>query len=147
MTGQPEAKLNDLTKAVRYPDAPERAYLKSAETDFNSPDSQWATDFLGSLHLSDKVEVTASRNVVAHVATIGRREFIFLANFDGLKAGEVATPRTQSDIQITLQAPAGTQLHILPFMGVESTVSGKRQGRQMQFTLPSVERGAIAWIN
>jgi len=149
MTGQSDAKLNDLSKAVRYPDAPERAYLKSAETDFNSPDSPWAIDFLHSLHLSDKVEVTASRNVVAHVATIGRREFIFLANFDGLKAGEVATPSTQHDIQITLQAPAGTQLqlHVLPFLGVESVISGKQQGSQMRFALPSVERGAIAWIN
>src|SRR3984957_12487422 len=147
ITGQSDAKLNDLSKAGRYPDAPERAYLKSAETDFDSPDSPWASDFLHSLHLSDKVEVTASRNVVVHVATIGRRQFIFLANFDGLKAGEVATPRTQHDIQLTLQAPAGTQLHILPFLGVESVISGKQQGHQMQFTLPSVERGAIAWIN
>ena len=147
MTGQADAKLGDLSKAVRYPDAPERAYLKAAEADFNSPDSQWATDFLRSLHLSDKVEVTASRDVVAHVATIGRRQFIFLANFDGLKAGEVATPSTQHDIKVTLQAPAGTQLHILPFLGVESVISGKQQGRQMQFTLPSVERGAVAWIN
>jgi hypothetical protein len=147
MTGQTDAKLNDLSKAVRYADAPERAYLKSAETDFDSPDSPWATDFLHSLRLSDKVEITASRNVVAHVATIGRRQLIFLANFDGLKAGEVATPRTQHDIQITLQAPSGTQLHILPFLGVESTIPGKQQGRQMQFTLPSVERGAVAWIN
>ena len=147
MTGQSDAKLNDLSNAVRYPDAPERAYLKGAEADFNSPDSSWATDFLRSLHLSEKVEVTASRNLVAHVATIGTRQFIFLANFDGLKAGEVATPRTQHDIQITLQAPAGTQLHILPFLGVESMISGKQQAGQMRFTLPSVERGAIAWIN
>jgi hypothetical protein len=146
-TGQADARLNDLSNAVHYPDAPERAYLKEAEADFNGPDSRWATDFLGSLHLSNKVEVTASRNLVAHVATIGARPYIFLANFDGLKAGEVATPRAQHDIQITLQAPAGTQLHILPFMGVESVISGKQQASQMQFTLPSVERGAIAWVN
>ena len=147
MTGQSDAKLDDLSSARRYPDAPERAYLKTAETDFDSPDSSWATDFLHTLHLSGKVEVTASRNVVAHAATIGTRQFLFLANFDGLKAGEVATPRTQHDIQITLPAPAGTQLHILPFLGAESMISGKQQGGQMRFKLPSVERGAIAWID
>ena len=147
MTGQADAKLGDLSKAVRYPDAPERAYLKAAEADFNSPDSPWATEFLRDLHLSGKVEVTASRNLVAHVATIGTRKYIFLANFDGLKAGEVATPRTQHDVQITLEAPAGTQLHILPFLGVESVISGKQKGSQMRFMLPSVERGAVAWIN
>ena len=147
ITGQADAKLGDLNKAIRYPDAPERAYLKAAEADFNSPDSPWAIDFLRSLHLSGKVEVTASRNLVAHVATIGTRKYIFLANFDGLKAGEIATPRTQHDVQIALEAPAGTQLHILPFLGVESVISGKQQGRQVRFTLPSVDRGAVAWIN
>jgi hypothetical protein len=147
VTGQADAKLGDLSKAVRYPDTPERAYLKTAEADFNSPDSPWATDFLRDLHLSDKVEVTASRNLVAHVATIGTRKYIFLANFDGLKAGEVATPHTLHDVQITLEAPAGTQLHILPFLGVESVVSGKQHAGRMRFTLPSVERGAVAWIN
>jgi hypothetical protein len=147
MTGQADPKLNDLSNAGRYPDMPERAYLKTAEADFNSPDSPWATDFLHSLHVSDKVAVTASRNLVAHVSMIGTRQYIFMANFDGLRPGEVATPRTQHDIQITLEAPAGTQLHILPFLGVESVISGKQRGRQMQFALPSVDRGAIAWIN
>jgi len=147
LTGQSDTKLNDLRNAVRYPDAPERAYLKTAEADFNSPDSPAATDFLRSFRLSGKVVVTASRNLVAHVATIGTRQYIFLANFDGLRAGEVATPRTQHDIQITLEAPAGAQLHILPFLGVESVISGKHRARQMQFTLPAVDRGAVAWIN
>jgi hypothetical protein len=121
--------------------------LKTAEADFSSPDSAWATEFLRSLHLADKVEVTASRNVVAQVATIGARRYIFLANFDGLKAGAVATPSTQHDVQITMEAPAGTQLHILPFLGVESVISGKQRDGQMRFTLPAVDRGAVAWVN
>ncbi len=146
-TGHADAKVNELSNAVRYPDAPERAYLQAVEADFNGPDPQWATDFLGSLHLANQVEVTASRNVVAHVATIGTRRYVFLANFDGLKAGEVATPQVQHDVQITLPASAGAQLHILPFMGVESVISGKQQASRMHFTLPSVERGAVAWVN
>jgi hypothetical protein len=146
-TGKTDAKLSDLNAAVRYPDAPERAYLKAAEADFSSADSTWATEYLGELHLTNKVEVKASRNVVAQVATIGNRPYVFLANFDGLKPGSIATPLTQHDVQITMEAPAGAKLHILPFMGVESVISGKQQANQMQFALPSVERGAIAWIN
>ena len=146
-TGKSDAKLGDLSKAVRYSETPERAYLKAAEADFNTADSPWGADFLRSLHVSSKVEVTASRNLVAHVAMIGTRRYVFLANFDGLKAGEVATPRTQHDVQITLEAPAGTQLHILPFLGVESVISGKQRDGQMRFTLPAVDRGAVAWVN
>jgi hypothetical protein len=146
-TGKSDARLGDLSKAVRYSDAPERAYLKAAEADFNSADSPWAADFLRSLHLSTNVEVTASRNLVAHVAMIGTRRYIFLANFDGLKAGAVATPSTQHDVQITMKAPAGTQLHILPFLGLESVISGKQRDGQMRFTLPAVDRGVVAWVN
>ena len=147
LTGQSDAKLKDLGNAARYSDAPERAYLKAAETDFQGPETDAAKEFLGGLHLAaDKVTVTASPNVVAHVAAIGGRPYIFLANFDGLKAGEIATPRTQNDIQITMEAPAGAQLHVLPFLGVESVIAGKPLAGQMQFTLPAVERGAVAWI-
>jgi hypothetical protein len=148
LTGHPDPKLQDLPTATRYPDAPERAYLKAAEADFNAPDTPAATDFLSSLNLtSDKVTVTASRNVVAHVSTIAGRPYIFLANFDGLEAGKIATPRTQRDIQITLDATEGKQLHVLPFLGVESVIPGKQRGEQMQFTLPAVDRGAVAWVN
>ncbi len=147
LTGQSDAKLQDVKNALRVPDSPERAYLRAAEADFQSPDNAAASDFLGSLHLTaDKVTVTASRNVAAHVATIGPHPYIFLANFDGLKAGEVATPRAQHDIQITMEAPAGTKLHVLPFLGVESVISGTERAGKMQFTLPAVERGAVAWI-
>lgn len=147
LTGQSDAKLQDLQNATRYPDAPERAYLKAAEANFDAPDTVAATNFLHGLSLAaDKVTVTASRNVVAHVATIGARPYIFLANFDGLKAGAIATPHTQHDIQITLEAPAETRLHVLPFLGVETVISGKPQSGEMQFTLPAVDRGAVAWV-
>ena len=84
LTGQTDTKLSDLHDATRHPDAPERAYLKAAEADFQGPDTAAAKDFLDGLHLpTDKVTVTASRNVVAHVATVGAHPYIFLANFDG----------------------------------------------------------------
>ena len=147
MTGQPDAKLNDLSKAHLYPDSPERAYLKSAEADFDHADPALAADLMRTLRVSSGVEVIASRNVVAHVATIGARHYIFLANFDALKAGEIATPRTQRDIEIKVDAHPGSQLHFLPFLGTESVVSSKPKGSGVEFTLPAVERGAVAWID
>ena len=147
ITGQPDAKLSDLSKAHLYPDSPERAYLKSAEADFERADPAVAADLMSTLRVSSGVEVTASRNVVAHVATIGTRRCIFLANFDGLKAGEVATPRTQRDIEVKVEAHPGSQLHFLPYLGTESVVSSKPDGSGVRFTLPAVERGAVAWID
>ena len=147
LTGHADPKLSDLSSAQRFPDAPERAYLHAAAADFGAPDTSAATDFLNSLHLSaGKVTVTASRNVVVHVAASGPRTYIFLANFDGLKPGEIATPRTQHDVQISVEAPEGTQLHVLPFLGKESLISGKPTAGKLNFKLPALERGAVAWI-
>ena len=144
-TGQTDAKLDDLPSAVRYLDAPERAYLKSAEADFNSADQTIARDLLHSLQTPGQVEVAASRNVVAHEATIGARQFIFLANFDGLKAGEIAIPRTQHDVIIAFPGNVVPRLHVLPFLGEEFTVSGKQESGVTRFIIPTLDRGAIAW--
>lgn len=145
-TGHADAKLDDLSKAVRFPSAPERVYLKNAEAGFDNPDPAAASELISALRVSSPVEVGASPNVVAHVAAIGRRRCIFLANFDGFKPGEVATPNTQRGVTITLQAPVGSRLHFLPFLGTESTVTGKSEGGRMRFVLPDLERGAVAWI-
>src|SRR6201996_1973832 len=141
ITGQPDAKLSDLSKAHLYPDSPERAYLKSAEANFEHADPAVAADLMSKLRASSGVEVTASRDVVAHVATIGTRRYIFLANFDGLKAGEIATPRTQRDIEVKVEPHPGSQLHFLPYLGTESVISSKPDGDAVRFTLPAVERG------
>ncbi len=146
LTGQPDARLHDLSKAVLYPDCPERAYLKAAEADFVHADQSIAAELMRTLSVSSGVDVTASRNVVAHVAKIGGRHYIFFANFDGLRGGEVATPQTQRDIEIKLDGVAGSRLHVLPFMGRETVVDGTPQGNGKQFTLPSLDRGAVVWV-
>jgi hypothetical protein len=147
ITGHPDSKLADLNKASLFPDAPERKYLTSAEADFDHPDAGAAADLFGALQIPGEIEVNASPRVVVHLARIGTRRYIFLANFDGLKPGEIATPLPQSGIQITLHVKPGAQLHILPFMGDESVLSGKPEGRDIRFTLPTLDRGAVAWID
>jgi hypothetical protein len=147
LTGHPDAKLNDLSKAHLFPDSPERAYLKSAEADFDHADPAKAAALMRTLRISSGVDITASRNVVAHAATIGTRHYIFFANFDGLKAGEVATPRTQRNIEIKFDGHPASQLHVLPFLGQESVVSSKPEGNGVRFTLPVLDRAAVAWID
>ena len=73
VTGQTDKKLRDVSSALRYPrHARERAYLKNAETDFASADPTIAKDLMKSLETPQSIEVHTSRNVAAHVATIGK---------------------------------------------------------------------------
>jgi hypothetical protein len=146
LTGETDAKLTDLSTAVRFPSTPERAYLKSAGADFNAADQADSKDLLKAVQVSQSIEVQASRNVVAHAATIGTRQYVFLANFDGLKGGEVATPNTQHDIMISVTESGTTKLHILPFLGEESKIQGIRKDGKTRFTIPTLDRGAVVWI-
>ncbi len=147
LTGDWDPKLNELGNAVRDRTSPGRAYLKAAEADFDHPDLSATSELLQSLGVSDEMTIRASDNVVAHVAMIGARRFLFIANFDGLKAGEVAIPRAQHDVLVALEARAGARLHVLPFLGKESEIAGKPEGRKMVFTLPVIERGMVAWVD
>ena len=72
---------------------------------------------------------------------IGTRQFIFLANSMAWKAGDSdAAPNTISRSRCSA---AGTQ----PTPSISGVESMTPKAGQMRFTLPLVERGAIAWIN
>jgi hypothetical protein len=44
-----------------------------------------------------------------------------------------------------MPASAGATLAYLPFLGETQMLHGTPKGGQIEFTLPPVERGAIAW--
>ena len=147
MTGKTDDRLAAFTRAARFPASPERQYLLAAEKDFDDADPSTAGDFLKALQTPPKLEIMVSKRVVVHLATIAGREYLFLANFDGLKAGEVATPTTQRDIPLSLPASRGSRLHVLPFLGEEYVVEGKHSGTRTSFVIPQLERGSIAWLD
>ena len=146
LTGRPDAKLDDIAGAVRFPDTPERSYLEtSKDLDAAKPSAQTAL-----LHAIDdhrEIEITAPRDVVAHAAVIDGTTYIFFANFTGLQAGVVGTPASQSGIGISVPNRLGVRMHVLPFMGNESVVKGSSADSQIRFQLPPLERGTVIWFS
>jgi hypothetical protein len=55
-------------------------------------------------------------------------------------------PTSQSGIRAMVPAGWGTRMHVLPFLGTESLVTGKFSGTKTLFRLPPVERGAVVWF-
>ncbi len=147
LTGHPDAKLDDITAAVRFPDSPERRYLATATADFDAADPASETKLLGAIEDHPEIEIAAPRDVVAHVATITGTTYIFFANFTGLQAGKVATPASQSGVRITLPDRPGTRMHVLPFLGKESVVKGSSSENKIQFELPPLLRGTVVWFS
>jgi hypothetical protein len=147
LTGHPDAKLGDITAAVRFPDSPERGYLETASTNFDAANPANEAKLLGAVEDHPEIEVAAPRDVVAHVATIEGATHIFLANFTGLQAGKVATPTLQPGIRITVPDRLGKHMHVLPFLGSESVVNGNAAGAAIQFQLPPLQRGTVVWFS
>jgi len=81
-----------------------------------------------------------------HEARIGDRVYLFFANFDGLQAGVKATPAVQQDIEVRVPMRFGNKLHWLPFMGSESLVDGQPSPQGQRFSIPHLDRGAVAWF-
>jgi hypothetical protein len=148
LTGSSDSKLDSVKSAVRFPSRPEVDYLTTAQKDFAALDPSSGGKLLQAIKTDSDVRVLASKNVVAHEAVIDKRTYLFLANFDGLKAGEMETPTTQRDVRVIAPVRMGRTLHVLPFMGTETLVEGKASpnGDGVEFRIPELERGAVAWF-
>ena len=146
LTGKADGRLNWLTTAARFPDRPELKYLDQAQKDFYGSDPASEPDLLHAIATGSDVTVKAPPNVVVHEARIGGRTYLFFANFSGLQAGQNETPVVQRGIRIEVSARQGRRLLLLPFLGTTTEVKGKISDTTVEFDLPALERGAIAWF-
>ena len=77
---------------------------------------------------------------------IDGKTYLFFANFSGITPGVNLTPTTQENVTVTLPDSAGTSMHVLPFLGVETVVKGTRTGERVSFVVPPMGRGTIVWF-
>jgi hypothetical protein len=145
-TGNADARIASIDRTKRFDEGEESKYLSRAEHDFAAADPSSEADLLAAINSSTGVDVKASQNVVVHEARIGRRVYLFFANFDGLTAGVKETPDVQRHIDINVPGSFGSRLHWLPFLGSETELTGEASGQGMRFAIPNLDRGAIAWF-
>ena len=146
LTGNTDSRLHSLTQAIRFPGRPEVQYLQRAQQDFYAVNPASETDLLHAIATQTDISVRASQNVVVHEAHLNGRTYLFLANFSGLIPGHKETPAVQRDILILADSGLGEQLHLLPFLGTESVVKGKTVSGKVEFDIPQLDRGAVAWF-
>src|SRR5580704_8330349 len=146
ITGQDATELDDARQIVRMPDCPGKSYLAGLQHDFSEGSREVPEAFVRTLKPEQDISIDAPSTVAANFARADGMPHIFLANFAGLVPGTNATPAPASGIKISAPAADGAVLVYLPFLGERQTVHGTKQGDRMEFVLPPVERGAVAWI-
>ncbi len=146
ITGQDATDLGSSARIIRMADCPAKAYLAGLQRDFAQGSQQARESFLRAFKQKQEVLVDAPSTIATNFARVSGTPHIFLANFAGLMPGKSATPVPASGIKISVLAADEDSLVYLPFLGKLQTLHGVKNRDRMDFLLPPVARGAIAWV-
>jgi hypothetical protein len=92
------------------------------------------------------IKVEASPFITAQIARVNNNPHIFLANFKGLKNDEITQQLPEENISITFPPISDAKIYYLPFLGKKIELKGELTDNQLICTLPTVEKGAVVWI-
>ncbi|MFZ1943640.1 MAG: hypothetical protein WAU43_08480, partial [Acidobacteriaceae bacterium] len=146
-TGNFNPGLAGFKELIHIGGDPGSSYLALAQKDFEgaSPESQ--SQFLNSLKNDSDFSIDASPDMVVYIATVQDKTHWFFANFSGLKQGAATVPVTQHNVVLEALVRGGTTLHFLPFLGTLINLNGTISGDRVKFTIPEIDRGAVAWTD
>lgn len=144
--GTDAAGLAAGPKSIHLPGDPASRYLAALERDFSAASANPPTELLNAAKVKTEIEIEAPPTVAANFALVGGKPHVFLANFGGLIPNKVAVPAAAEKIRVKTKTAKGDVLTFVPFLGEAQLVQGERNGDDMEFVLPSVERGAVIWI-
>jgi len=141
------------------PDCPGKAYyaqlrkefdhaaagtFESAE--FNGLRKTFASEILNVSGLKAAVEVAASPFVSTQIANVDGKPTIFLANFKGLKAKEVAQQTPELNVKVSFSAKGPGAVVFLPFLGQRQTLHAEFADGKLTCELPAIAEGAVVWL-
>jgi hypothetical protein len=125
---------------------PASLYLGKLEKNFMGGSQQMPMGFLTLMGVKNEIEIEAPPTLAVNFGRVNGTSHLFLANFNGLVPGKIATPATVSGAKVNIAGSMGNSLAYLPFLGQTQILHGTKHGDTMQFELPPIERGAVAWV-
>lgn len=143
ITGADTSGLPASEQIVRLPERPGAAYLQSLDPNLEKADQQLAQKMLAGVPPDKGIQIAASPLLVTQIANVNGAPHIFLFNIRGLRGGQNAVPAPETGTTVTVPAAPGTHMYYVPFLGQKQEVQGERQGSQIIFRIPTIERGGI----
>jgi hypothetical protein len=147
------------TRFIYDPQCPGKAYLKQLSEEFNRlaaggdyTNSQFnrfresiSRQFARGLDFTPQIEVTASPFVSSQIASVDGKMHVFLANFKGLKAQEVAVQIPEKSVRISFPAKARVRVFALPFLGQVEELHGEWKNHKITCVVPPIEKAMVVW--
>jgi hypothetical protein len=145
VTGTDSTGIGESPNLIRISNDPGSTYIAALEKDFANTTPAVAQSFLDQLHSEAAVTIDAPPSLATHIASVGGKTCVFLANFSGLRSRETADQVQQNNVRISFTGTAPDVLQVLPFLG--EPVEIKRESSSngtTQFLLPPINKGAVA---
>jgi hypothetical protein len=129
----------------------ERSFDRAASTGeglgtFEAVREKLAGRLLAGTAYEPAVRITASPFVAAQIATVGGHPHVFLANFHGLKANQVADQVPERNARIVFPADPSSKAFLLPFLGEAVQLRAAFRNGTLSCTLPDIAKGAVVWV-
>ena len=146
ITGVDATEFGESKGVTRFAECPAKLYFEQLQKDFVQGSVADSKEFLASMDSQAEMAIDAPPTVISNIALVDGAPHIFFANFTGLVPHKIATPTAQTGVKISVPAGKNRILRVLPFLGEVQSVQGQTAGDHTTFTLPPLERGAVAWI-
>jgi hypothetical protein len=144
--GRNATGLSTTVKIVQYVADPAKVYYAGAQDSIADATENAPKELLNAMMVKNEMEIEAPATVATNFARVDNTPHAYLANFGGLVPSKVAVPSPVSGIRVKIAADMGESLAYLPFLGETQVLRGTKQGDQLEFTLPTLERGAAIWV-
>jgi hypothetical protein len=161
LLGITDPSRKQSSKFIYDPECPGKIYYAALEKDFNHSalhgDSQSLSfnrlreDFIKeispALISQPAVMIDASPFISTQIARVNGKVHVFLANFKGLKAKEVAEQAPEKDVRITFAAHGETKAYMLPLLGdIHELRCGAKNG-SAACIIPEIRKGMVIWLD
>ena len=92
------------------------------------------------------VAIDAPPFVATQIASVAGHPTVFFANFAGLRSKEIANQIPARNVRITFTTSQPRKITLLPFLGEPQEIHGDFQDGKLSCEIPSIERGAVVWL-
>jgi len=146
ITGHNASGLAASGQIVSLENCPASIHLGKLEKNFLAGSQAMPGEFLTMMKVKSDIGIEAPPTVAVNFGRVNGAPHLFIANFTGLVPGKIATPTAVSGSKVNIPSSMGNSLAYLPFLGQTQILHGTKQGDTVQFELPPIERGAVAWV-
>ena len=157
----PGRRQDSSPKFIYEPECPGRKYYNALEKEFNEyangDDYRIATfnrlrlEFVKQISALStsrpSVEIDGSPFLSTEIANVGGKPHVFIANFKGLKSGEIAQQTPERDVRISFAARPGSKVCMLPFLGRVQQLTCRSEAGWVACVIPEIKKGMAVWLD